>query len=319
MPRLRRSNPTGPGIRRAGSTRVRYLDADGRTIQDAHVLERITSLVIPPAWTDVWIAADELGHIQAVGTDQAGRRQYLYHPQWRARQDRVKFDRAVLLAEVLPSARRSVSRDLHGAELSRQRALAAAFRIIDLSSLRVGSEQYLHDNGSRGLTTLLCSHAVVTPSTVELTFPAKSGKLWRSTVTDAPLAAFVKAMQQQRGPRSRLLAWRDTRWHPVTTMLVNDDIHTRTGEELTAKDFRTLRGTSIAATSLAHSGRSKHGAEEDAAIRSAIEATARALGNTTAVAKSSYIDPRIFDRYRAGTLLDTRRSPESALLRLLQS
>jgi len=319
MPRLRHSDPTGPGIRRVGVKRVRYLDADGRAIDDARVLDRITALVIPPAWTDVWIAPDELGHIQALGTDQAGRRQYLYHEQWRARQDRAKFDRAILLAEALPAARRSVSRDLRGAEFGVERALAAAFRIIDLSSLRIGSERYLHDNGSRGLTTLLCMHAAVTANATVLTFPAKSGQEWHSTIADAALAAFLLAVQQQRGARSRLLAWRDTRWHPITTAAVNDDIRVRTREEITAKDFRTLRGTIVAATSLARSGRPSDATVEESAIRRAIDQTATTLGNTPAVAKASYIDPRIFDRYRAGAILETRRSPESALLRLLDS
>jgi DNA topoisomerase-1 len=298
--------------------RVQYCDADGRTITDSHTLERIAALAIPPAWTDVWISPDELGHIQALGTDQAGRRQYLYHEQWRAKQDRVKFDRATRLAEALPSARRSVSRDLNGTEFSRQRALAAAFRVIDLSSLRIGSERYLQLNGSRGLTTLLCRHAVLSPNEVVLTFPAKSGQEWQSSIVDRRLASFLRSVQQQRGARSRLLAWRDNRWHSLTTAAVNDDIRARTRDELTAKDFRTLRGTIVAAASLARA----HHAEPDTperAITRAIDETAAALGNTSAVAKSSYIDPRIFDRFRAGVVLDTHRSPESALLALLES
>jgi DNA topoisomerase-1 len=317
MPRLHHSDPTGPGIRRLGTSRLRYLDADGRTVTDKQLLDRIAALVIPPAWTDVWISPDEFGHIQALGTDQAGRRQYIYHDAWRARRDRVKFDRAILLAQSLPAARRSVSRDLAGSDFGRSRACAAAFRIIDRSSLRIGNEQYLRSNGSRGLTTLLCQHVTITAADALFTFPSKSGQEWRSVVTDATLVRFLGAIQAARGPRSRLLSWRDPRWHSLTTALVNDDIRERTGGELTAKDFRTLRGTIVAATSLASRDGGEHDA--DAAITRAIEHTADALGNTRAVAKASYIDPRIFDRYRAGQVLNTRLSPESALLRLLES
>lgn len=321
MPRLRRSNTSGPGIRRVetGNGQVCYLDGDGRVITDPAVLERIESLVIPPAWTDVWISPLENGHIQALGTDQAGRRQYIYHDAWRQRQDRVKFDRAVRLAEVLPYARRSVTRDLALGEFVRPRAFAAAFRIVDLSGVRIGNEQYLRSNGSRGLTTLLCRHITLEGSSIFFSFPAKSGKEWRSTVTDAPLAAFLSEVEARRGPNSRLLAWRDRSWHPLTTALVNEDIRARTHEDLTAKDFRTLRGTIIAAASLAEIGLVAPGRKQDAAITHAVKATAEALGNTPAVARASYIDPRIFDRYRSGKLLNTHRASERALLQLLES
>lgn len=320
MPRLRRSNTSAPGIRRTDTDPVRYLDGDGRPITDPAVLERIESLVIPPAWTDVWISPHATGHIQALGTDQAGRRQYIYHDAWRQRQDAVKFDRAVRLAEVLPYARRSVTRDLALPGFARPRAFAAAFRVVDLSGVRIGNEQYLRSNGSRGLTTLLCRHITLDGSSISFSFPAKSGKEWHSTVRDASLAAFLGEVEARRGPNSRLLAWREgRRWHPLTTALVNEDIRHRTHEELTAKDFRTLRGTVIAATALAQTGLIAPGRKQDAAISHAVKATAEALGNTPAVARASYIDPRIFDRYRSGKLLNTHRAPERALLELLQS
>lgn len=319
MPRLRRSNTSGPGIRRMETDPVRYLDGDGRLITDAEVLERIQSLVIPPAWTDVWISPHATGHIQVLGTDQAGRRQYIYHEAWRQHQDRVKFDRAVRLAEVLPYARRTVTRDLALGEFARPRAFAGAFRIIDLSGVRIGNEQYLRSNGSRGLTTLLCRHVALDGPRVSFSFPAKSGKEWRSTVTDTSLAAFLGEVEGRRGPNSRLLAWRDRRWHPLTTALVNEDIQHRTHEELTAKDFRTLRGTIIAATALAGTELTTTTRQQDAAIAHAVKETAEALGNTPAVARASYIDPRVFDRYRSGKLLNTRRASERALLELLGS
>jgi DNA topoisomerase I len=317
MPRLRRSDPTGPGIRRLDTVPVRYLDGDGRQLTDERVLDRIGNLVIPPAWTDVWIAPDELGHIQVVGMDQAGRRQYIYHEIWRARQDRAKFERAQLLAQALPRARSSVSRDLARDGFSRSRASAAAFRIIDRSALRIGSPEYLRSNGSRGLTTLLCRHVTITASEMLFVFPSKSGQEWHSTVMDAALSAYLRSVQERRGPRSRLLAWRDTRWHSLTTVVVNDDIRGRTGADLTAKDFRTLHGTIVAARTLARIGVDHD--HPDAAIARAIADTAAALGNTAAVAKASYIDPRVFDRYRAGQIMNGRRSAESALLALLAS
>jgi DNA topoisomerase-1 len=183
-------------------------------------------LAIPPAWTDVWISLDPQGHIQAAGTDQAGRRQYIYHRMWRQRQDQQKFDRALLLASSLASslaaARRTVTIDLGTDGFSQRRLLAAAFRIIDLGSLRVGSEEYLHANGSRGLTTLLCRHAVVTGIETTLTFPAKSGQKWISTIADTELGQLIASIKAERGPRSRLLAWRNTTWHPIHASHINE-------------------------------------------------------------------------------------------------
>ncbi len=255
MMRLRRSAPTGAGIRRLGGNgQWRYLDDSGRVIRDRETLERIRSLVVPPAWSDVWICADPRGHIQAMGTDQAGRRQYLYHQAWRQRQDQLKFDRSLQLAASLDRARREVAADLRTPGLTQQRLLAAAFRIIDLGSLRVGSEEYLHANGSRGLTTLLCRHARVHGPDTTLAFPGKSGQRWMSTLHDGDLAALIQTVKAARGERSRLLAWHDSRWHPLKPAQINGYIRDRTQGEFTAKDFRTLRGTLIAAGTLAEFG-----------------------------------------------------------------
>jgi DNA topoisomerase-1 len=315
MPRLRRSDLSGPGIRRMPGPR--YLDPSGRSVTDPEVLHRIEALVIPPAWQDVWISPDPRGHIQAVGVDDAGRRQYLYHDEWRARRDREKFDLALLLARALPSARRGVTRDLARDGFARERALAAAFRLIDLSSLRIGSEQYLRDNGSRGLTTLQVRHLVIAEGAVRLEFPGKSGQPWHSVIDDDAVTRYLDEVSRARGTRARLLSWRDRRWHSLTTAAVNEDIQERTKAEITAKDFRTLRGTIIAATELARVGLPESKSAADRAVTRAIAAAADVLGNTPAVARSSYVDPRIFDRYREGALLDTRRSAERALLALL--
>lgn len=319
MARLRRSDPNGPGIRReARGNSVCFVGLDGRQITDEPVLQRIRSLVIPPAWSDVWIAYDERGHIQAVGTDDAGRRQYLYHEMWWPQRDRVKFDRALVLANALPAARRAVTRDLNTSGLTERRALAAAFKLVDRSALRIGSEEYLKQNGSRGLITLRVGDASIAESRVELTFPAKSGQQWRSSIVEPKLAAFLTEVKARRNARARVLAWYDTHWHALTTSQVNDDIRSRTRAQLTAKDFRTLRGTIVAAQSLARSGVPETEKQAADAIRRAIEATADVLGNTTTVARKSYVDPRIFDHFRAGDIVDLRRSPESALRSLFE-
>ncbi|MDQ1608424.1 MAG: topoisomerase [Microbacteriaceae bacterium] len=318
--RLRRSNPAGPGYRRVShSARVSYVDADGHAVRDEQVLRRIRGLVIPPAWRDVWISPDERGHIQAVGTDQAGRRQYIYHQAWRERQDQAKFDRAIELAASLPAARRAVTRDIRLEGFPERRMLAAAFRIVDLGSLRVGSEEYLHANGSRGLSTLLCRHARVRSNETTLTFPAKSGQKWTSTIVDDDLAELVGAVTAARGERARLLSWRDTHWHTLRSAHINRYIRERTNGDFTAKDFRTLRGTVIAALALAREDTHATETGRAKAISRAVRETADALGNTPTVARNSYIDPRIFDRYRSGQVVDLTNghSPESAVRRLL--
>jgi DNA topoisomerase I len=322
MPRLRRSDSAGPGIHRVKAGRgFSYRAADGERVHDPELLDRIAALAIPPAWTDVWIAPYANGHIQATGLDAAGRRQYLYHPQWRAQKDRVKFDRALALAESLPAARRSVTRDLRRDGLPRERVLAAAFRMLDSVRLRVGSERYAEQHGSFGLSTLLCAHAGVNGDEVVLDFPAKSGQEWRSEIRDADLAAVVTALKR-RGGRARLLAWRDeSGWHPLTAAEINADVRRRTGGDFTAKDFRTLHGTIAAALSLARTGRPNSKSGKTRAVAAAMREAAEALGNTPAIARASYVDPRVIDRYQRGETIDASRpgSAESQLRALLFS
>lgn len=297
MTRLRRSDPAGPGYRRRTAAKGPvYEDEAGNPLVDERERERIHSLVIPPAWKDVWISPDARGHIQAVGTDQAGRRQYLYHESWRLRQDRLKFERAAQLAGTLPAARRQVTRDLRAEGFGRDRILAAAFRIIDLGSLRIGSEEYLHANGSRGLTTLLCRHAAIDGERVTLTFPAKSAQKWTSVIEDPDLAALLSGVVALRGARSRLLAWKEGSWHPLRPAALNEYIRRRTKGEFTAKDFRTLHGTIVAAQALAELGPGGTDAQRRKRVSAAVAEAAAALGNTPAIARNSYIDPRVFDR-----------------------
>jgi len=321
MPRLRRSDVSGVGIHRVRRGKgFAYVDESGRAVDPA-TRERAVSLVIPPAWRDVWIAPYENGHILASGIDDAGRRQYLYHPVWRAQKDRIKFDRMLDLAAVLPAARRGVTRDLRRDDLSRERVLAAAFRMLDTGMLRVGSERYADAHGSYGLSTLLGAHArVASEQRVLLSFPGKSGQPWESEIVDPDLAEVV-ARLKRRGGRARLLAWRDGSgaFRPLSADDINADVRERTGGEFTAKDFRTLHGTVTAAVSLARSGPGETATARKRAVVQAIRLAADALGNTPAVAKSSYVDPRVLDRYEKGETIDATRlrSAESQLRSLL--
>ena len=322
MTRLKRSNQSGPGYHRTMTDKGPvYEDEAGNRIVDERELERIRSLVIPPAWQDVWISPDARGHIQAVGTDGAGRRQYLYHESWRIHQDRIKFERAAQLAETLPAARRKVTMDLRSEGFGRDRILAAAFRVIDLGSLRIGSEEYLHANGSRGLTTLLCRHADIDGDAVTLTFPAKSAQKWASTIEDEDLAALLGEIVALRGARSRLFSWKDGTWHTIRPASLNEYIRRQSGGEFTAKDFRTLHGTIVAAKALAELGTADTEAKRKKRVSAAVIEASQALGNTPAIARNSYIDPRVFDRYRSGEVIDTSggRAPEPALLELLST
>ena len=274
------------------------------------------ALVIPPAWTDVWIAPHANGHIQVTGVDAAGRTQYIYHDDWRRQKDKTKFDRALSLAEALPAARRKVTRDIRSDD-SKGTALAVAFRMLDVGALRVGSERYTEDNGSHGLSTLLCAHVSVSGDVVTLGFPGKSGKTWASQIDDADLARELSRLKR-RGPTARLLAYQvDGDWHPLDASEINDYVKQCTGGAFTAKDFRTLRGTAAAAVSLA-----KHGpATTRTAVRRALAQAMRdasiVLGNTPTIAKKSYVDPRIVRAFTRGTMIDPGKSPEAQLRALL--
>lgn len=320
MPRLRRTDSTSPGITRVRSGRgFSYRDAAGNVVKDPELRERFDHLAIPPAWTDVWISPYGNGHIQATGVDGVGRRQYIYHPTWREQKDRIKFDRSLSLAESLPTARRRVTMDLRSGEPTKERALAAAFRMLDTGSLRVGSERYAEANGSHGLATLLCSHATVSGNTVALDFPAKSGQEWQSEITDADLATVVRGLKR-RGPHARLLAWKQgATWHPIVSQDINAYVREQTGGEFSAKDFRTLHGTVAAAVSLAKHGPEHKKSARDRALAQAMRDAAAVLGNTPAIARKSYVDPRVVDHYIAGTTIDPARvnAAESELRALL--
>lgn len=312
MPRLRRSDPSGVGYHRRGK---RLVDDDGAAAPAA-VKERVADLVIPPAWTEVWIAPYDNGHIQATGVDAAGRKQYIYHPDWRKQKDKTKFDRMLLLAAALPSARRKVTRDLRGDD-SMGKALAVAFRMLDVGSLRVGSERYTEDNGSHGLSTLLCSHVSVSGSVVTLGFPGKSGKTWSSQIDDKDLASHLSRLKK-RGPPARLLAYQaEGEWHPLSAADINDYVRQCTGGAFTAKDFRTLRGTAAAALSLAKHGPATTRTAFKRAIAQAMRDASVVLGNTPTIARKSYVDPRVVALFRRGVTVDPSASVEPQLRELL--
>ena len=290
----------GPGILRRGrGCGFEYLDERGERIGDSETLERIRELVIPPAWQDVWICPHPFGHIQAVGIDAEGRRQYLYHPKWRARRDQEKFDEMLRFARALPGLRRKAGRHLAGRGLSRERVLACAIRLLDRGFFRIGTEDYALDNQTYGLATMQKRHVRLGPRRVLVfDYVGKSGKERVQSVIDPEVYAVVKTLKERRGGRE-LLAYKNGRsWVDVRSDHINDYIKDLAGGDFSAKDFRTWHGTVLAAVALAVSGRAAGSkTARERAISRAVKEVAHYLGNTPA---ASYIDPRVFDRYRDG-------------------
>ncbi|MBM7832086.1 DNA topoisomerase IB [Agromyces cerinus] len=320
MPRLKRVEPyVSPGFTRVRRGRgFGYVHTTGGDASRAE-RARITDLAIPPAWQEVWISDAANAHILAVGVDAAGRRQYLYHPAWRERQDAEKFQRMTALAEALPAARRSAARDLALDGSPRERVLAAAFRTLDLGGIRIGSEESLAGFRSRGLTTLLVRNArLEDDETVRFRFRAKGGIAQDLRVADASLAGFI-ASTGERSSASRLYAWSSGRsMRAAAPVDVNDDIRERTGGDFTAKDFRTLRGTIAAADRLAELGPAGTARARTAAMRAAIEEASRVLGNTPAIARGSYVDPRVLLAYEHGIVAASGADRERRLIELLR-
>jgi DNA topoisomerase-1 len=306
--RLRRSSPDRPGYtRRRRGRGWSYLDTDGRPLTDPETLERIKALVIPPAWKDVWISPDPRGHLQAVGSDAAGRRQYLYHPQWRAHRDRLKHARVVEVARRLPAARDAVARDLATEGLTRTRVLACAFRLLDLGFFRIGGEDYAAENGTFGLATLRREHVTVhRDGSITFDYVAKHGLERTLTLNDPAVHAVVSQLARLRRPGEELLGYRDENggWHDVTTSDVNEYVKEHLGDA-TAKDFRTWHATVLAAMALAVSTAtiSSRTARKRAVSR-AMKEVGTYLGNTPTVAKASYVDPRVVDLFNDGRTIE---------------
>jgi DNA topoisomerase I len=307
MPRLRRADCTDAGIRRVKHGRgFRYEDEAGDRLTDEAALERIRELAIPPAWREVWICPDPHGHIQATGIDDAGRKQYLYHDAWRAQQDRRKYEQMLELADQLPSLRRSIKRRLGARGFTRDRVLAGAVRMLDLGFFRIGSEQYAEQNESYGLATLRKSHVRSENGAVVFDYPAKSSQRRVQEIADPQLVNLVRALKRRRGGGHELLAYREgRRWVDVRSDEVNAYLKDLAGHEYTAKDFRTWNATVLAAVLVALRG-------DDATSKTArrrivsevVKEVAGVLGNTPAVCRRAYIDPRVFDRFDSGATIE---------------
>ena len=305
MPRLRRSDCAAPGIARRGRGRgFEYLDSGGERVDDPETLERIRELAIPPAWRDVWICLDPLGHLQATGIDAAGRKQYRYHDLWRTRRDRAKFHSMTDFGRALPGLRRRVRRHLRAdADLTERRVLACATRLLDLGFFRIGSEDYAANNESYGLATMLKRHVTVERDEVVFDYPAKSGQRRVHGIADDDVREVVAALKRRRGGGPELLAHRDGRgrWVDVRSEDINGYVKRVTSHDFSAKDFRTWNATVLAAVAVAGDPREPRSASAHRRIvASAVKTVAAYLGNTPAVARASYIDPRVFDRLRSG-------------------
>jgi DNA topoisomerase-1 len=306
MPRLRHVDCSEPGFgRRRRGLGFAYVDERGNRLADPVEIERIKALAIPPAWTDVWICRRANGHLQAVGTDAAGRRQYLYHPVWREQRDRQKFDEMLAFARVLPRLRRESAGFLAGDGLSRERVLGLAVVLLDRGLFRIGSEEYADENGGYGLATLERRHVRLDGDrTLVFDYVGKTGQHLVQRVVGSDVYTVGADLKRRRGRLKSFLVFENgTRYVDVRAGDVNEFIKELTRGDFSAKDFRTWHATVLAASALARSEESATAAGRKRAINAAAETVAEALGNTPAVSKSSYIDPRVFDRFRAGNTI----------------
>ena len=316
----------GLGRKRAGAG-FSYFDRDGKHITDPTVLLRIKHLVIPPAWTDVWICPDPRGHLQATGRDARGRKVYLYHPRWREVRDAAKYERLAAFGEALPSIRERVDFDLRRRGVPREKVLAAVVRLLEETSIRVGNDEYRRENGSVGLTTMAVDDAEVAGNSVRFVFTGKHGKEHDIALTDRRLARIVKQIQDL--PGQELFQYLDAEGnrHAITSADVNEYIHAISGGDFTAKDFRTWNGTVLAMRFLRACDTPGSATAAKRHVSQAIKDVSRELGNTPAVARRAYVHPVILNAYVEGYLeADAQPKPASGLteeevcvLRLLES
>jgi DNA topoisomerase-1 len=315
--RLRRADCSRAGIHRRGRGKgFSYEDADGATVDDEETLARIRDLVIPPAWKDVWICPDPMGHIQATGIDAAGRKQYRYHDRWEQRRTIAKYEQMRDFAKALPKLRQAVRRDIALDGMPRERALATAVRLLDLGFFRIGGEEYAETNESFGVATVRREHVTRRDDELVFDFPAKSGRRRVQSVRDPEAIAAIEVMRRRRGGPDDLLAYKDEEgWHDIRSDAVNGYIQEHMAAEFSAKDFRTWSGTILAAASLAGEPKPASEAAAKRIIARAVKTVSEALGNTPAVCRRSYIDPRVFDRYRDGETIDLgQRAAESGAM-----
>lgn len=305
--RLRRSDCAGKGItrRRAGKG-FTYVDSEGDRVTDPETIERIKALAIPPAWQDVWICPAVNGHIQATGFDDAGRKQYRYHDFWNQRASARKFDEMIEFSRKLPALRKAVSTDLDSDEITRESALACAVKLMDLGFFRIGSEQYAEENETYGVATILKSHvSLVGDEGVRFDYTAKGSIDRVQDVEDPEVRSIAEKLLRRRSGPDDFLAFKEGgRWVDVKSTDVNAYIQEYTDERFSAKDFRTWNGTVLAAVELGATELPESKRGRDRKIKEAVAGVAEMLGNTPAVARNSYIDPRVLDRFRNGHQID---------------
>ena len=303
MSRLKRVDCSGPGIlRRRRGRGFEYLDEKGKRVTEPSVIARIEELAIPPAWEQVWICPYPMGHIQATGVDAAGRKQYRYHDAWRERRDQRKFDSMLDFGRSLPRVRERVESDLRKRTMTRERVLACAVRLLDRGFFRIGSEDYAEENDTYGIATMKKRHVDLNGGVVRFDYETKGGKRRVQSLRDPAVYRVVSELKRRRGGGDGLLAYkRDGRWADVKSIDINAYVKEATGGDFSAKDFRTWNATLLTAVALAVSGRAATSkTARKRAIRRAVEEAARYLGNTPAVCRASYIDPRVFDRFEGG-------------------
>ena len=319
---LRHVTDARPGIRRKGAGRgFRYIGLDGKPIRDRDEIRRIKALVIPPAWTDVWICPKPNGHILATGRDAKGRKQYRYHPRYRKIRDETKFDRMLAFSEVLPSIRVRVERDLLQDGLPREKVLATVVRLLEKTLIRIGSDAYAKENRSFGLTTLRRRHVAVSGSKLTFEFTGKSGVEHSVKITDRRLATIVQHCQTLPGQELFQYLDEDGKRQDVDSGDINSYLREITGQDFTAKDFRTWAGTMYAATALRTMGPAETQRETQVNIVCAIDLVAVRLGNTREVCRKYYVHPRVIEAYQQGTVAQTpgphskKRKPRKGQLR----
>jgi DNA topoisomerase-1 len=303
MARLKRTDCSGPGIRRRRRGKgFEYLDDDGRRITEPSVLQRIQELAIPPAWEEVWVCPYPMGHIQATGVDAAGRKQYRYHDKWRERRDAEKFEEMIDFARALPRLRERVEKDLRKRGMPREKVLAAAMRLLDRGFFRIGSENYAEENDTYGIATMRKRHVKLSGDTVTFDYEAKGGQRRVQSIGDPEVARIAKTLKERRGGGQELLAYKvGDRWVDVKSSDINAYLKDATGGDFSAKDFRTWSGTVLAAVALAVAGMAAGSkTSRKRAKTRAVKEVSRYLGNTPAVCRASYIDPRVFDRFDGG-------------------
>jgi DNA topoisomerase-1 len=307
------------GWTRLGTRRFRYQDSRGRPITDEAALARIDSLRIPPAWKDVWISPRAGAKLQATGIDKAGRRQYLYHPEFRARQEQAKFDKLVSFAERLPALREAMDEHLDGEPLSFEWTAAVAVRLINDGWFRVGDERYAKTYRTFGITTLRKGHVKVRGSRIAFRFRAKHRILCRTVLVDAELAGLMKQLLALPGGRRLFRYERDGELVNLGARRLNDYIREYMGEEFTAKDFRTWGGTLVAAIELAERGEAETATEQKRAVAAVMRSVGERLGNTPAVARASYVSPAVVEQYLDGRTIDDFRPRHLRVVRARNS